>query len=154
MTAERSSPRKNGTPNLGAHDVTVGDEKAGFEVYVDRPRRVVRLRMWGFWDAAIGEQFHTVMLRFAKGLDGRTWGILADSRQYPAQTAKVAEVRKDVMKRIAPMGCKRIGALVTQAVYSMQFTRIATESHVASKTFHDEAAALDWVADHDNPDTT
>jgi hypothetical protein len=104
--------------------------------------------MWGLWDLPVGEQFRTAVLKFGRGLEGSSWGILADSRDYVAQSAPIAEIRKDVMQRIVPMGCKRIAALVEQAVYSMQFKRIANESHVGSAVFHDEEAAINWVSDH------
>ncbi len=64
-----------------------------------------------------------------------------------AQSAAISEIRKDVMTKIVPMGCKKIAALVEQAVYAMQFKRIANESHVGSAVFHDEEAAVAWAID-------
>lgn len=128
-------------------DVAAGDERAGFELSVDRARRLIRLRMWGMWDLSVGEQFRSSVLRYARGLEGAPWSILADSREFVAQSAAISEIRRDVMTKIVPMGCHKIGALVEQAVYAMQFKRIANESHVGSAVFHDEDAAIAWVTD-------
>ena len=132
-------------------DVKVGDDRAGFELSVDRGRRLIRLRMWGMWDLSIGEQFRTNVLRYGHGLEGAPWSILADSRGFVAQSAAIAEIRRDVMTRIVPMGCRKIAALVEQAVYAMQFKRIANESHVGSAVFHDEDAAIAWAIDRRDP---
>jgi hypothetical protein len=132
-------------------DVRVGDDRGGFELSVDRTRRLIRLRMWGMWDLSVGEQFRTNVLRYGHGLEGAPWSIIADSRAFVAQSAAIAEIRKDVMTRIVPMGCRKIAALVEQAVYAMQFKRIANESHVGSAVFHDEEAAIVWAMDRREP---
>jgi hypothetical protein len=149
MSADRSfqAKKRRGGLDPSLPDVKVGTDRAGFELSVDRPKRLIRLRMWGMWDLSIGEQFRTNVLAYGRGLEGAPWSILADSREFVAQSAAIAEIRKDVMMKILPMGCQKIAALVEQTVYAMQFKRIANESHVGSGVFHDEAAALAWVTD-------
>jgi hypothetical protein len=77
--------------------------------------------------------------------------MLADAREFVAQSAAVTEFRKEVMTKSLAMGCTKIAALVGQTVHGMQFKRIANESHVGSAVFSDEAAALAWVSDYDDP---
>jgi hypothetical protein len=126
-----------------------GDQRAGFELAVDKPRRVVRLRLWGFWDLPIAEEFRRAIFKTARGLEGASWGVVADSREFLAQTAVVSDIREKIMERLLPMGCTRIGAIVEDApVYAMQFSRIASESQMGAAVFHDEDAALAWVSDH------
>jgi hypothetical protein len=103
--------------------------------------------MWGLWDEALAERFRSGALKCAIGLSGAPWAILADARQFVAQSAAVTQKRKDVMVGAIPLGCTKIAAVVGQAVHSMQFKRIATESHVASGVFQDEADALAWIVD-------
>jgi len=151
MSGERSTLRAR-KPTVGsAHtpDVRVGDDRHGFELTLDRPRRLLRLRMWGLWDVEIGEQFRTHTLRHGRGLMGAPWAMVADAREFVAQSAAVTEIRKETMTKCLSMGCTKIAALVGQTVHGMQFKRIANESHVGSAVFSDETAALAWVADYD-----
>jgi hypothetical protein len=128
-------------------DLTSGDERGGFEVTVDKSGRILRLRMWGLWDEVIAERFRSGTLKCASSLTGAPWAILADASQFVAQSAAVTQKRKEVMVRAIPMGCTRIAAVVGQAVHSMQFTRIANESHVSSAVFKDEETAVEWIAE-------
>jgi hypothetical protein len=152
MSGERSilKPWKAAT---GAHppDVKVGDDRGGFEISLDRTRRILRIRMWGLWATSVGEQFRNQVLRLGRGLMGGPWAIFADARDFYAQSAAVTEYRKEGMTKSLAMGCTKIAALVGHAVHGMQFKRIANESHVGSAVFSDEAAALAWVADYDDP---
>ena len=127
--------------------VSVGDKSAGFELTMDKPKRLIRLRMWGLWSLSVAEEFRSAVLRYGRVLQGEPWYILADSREYMAQSSAIADIRKDVMARILTMGCQRIAALAAQTAYKMQFKRIANESHVASAVFHNEAEALAWIFD-------
>src|SRR5580698_7796119 len=153
MSGERSTQkaRKPTVTTAQLPDVRVGDDRHGFELTLDRPRRLLRLRMWGLWDIETGEQFRTHTLRHGRGLMGAPWAMLADAREFVAQSAAVTEFRKEVMTKSLAMGCTKIAALVGQTVHGMQFKRIANESHVGSAVFSDEAAALAWVSDYDDP---
>lgn len=126
-------------------DLTSGDERAGFDVTVDRSARILRLRMWGLWDEALAERFRSGTLKCASTLTGAPWAILADASQFVAQSAVVTQKRKEVMVKAIPMGCTKIAAIVGQAVHRMQFTRIANESHVSSAVFKDEVTAVAWI---------
>jgi len=102
--------------------------------------------MWGFWRLDIAEEFRSAVLKYGCTLR-RPWAIVADTREFVAQSAPVTEIRKDVMQRILPLGCTRVAALGEHAVHSMQFKRIAGESHMDAAVFHDEAAALAWASE-------
>jgi hypothetical protein len=128
-------------------DLKAGDERGGFEVTVHKSARILRVRMWGLWDQDLGEQFRSGALKLARNLGRAPWAILADASHFVAQSAEVTQKRKDVMVGAIPLGCTRIAAIVGQAVHSMQFTRIAHESHVASAVFKDEATAVAWIED-------
>jgi hypothetical protein len=105
--------------------------------------------MWGLWDLTIAEEFRRAMFNCARDLEGASWGILADSREYAAQTAAVSEIRSQMMPRLLLMGCMRIGAVVNDAgTYAMQFNRITGQSHMTSEVFRDDDIALAWVSEH------
>ena len=73
--------------------------------------------------------------------------MLADARDFLVQSEVVTEFRKEVMTKSLALGCKKIAAIVGQAIHGMQFKRIANESHIGSAIFHDESAALAWIFD-------
>jgi isocitrate dehydrogenase kinase/phosphatase len=105
--------------------------------------------MWGLWDLAVAEEFRGAVLKHARVLRS-PWGVLADTREFTAQSVAVTEIRKDVMQRVLQVGCNRVASLGEHAVHSMQFKRIAGESHMNAAVFHDEETALAWVSAHDD----
>jgi hypothetical protein len=147
MSAERSTngKQKPVAPVSPPLNVKGGDERQGFEMAVDRARRLLRMRMWGFWEGPTGELFMAAALLFARGLAGAPWCVLADTREYMAQSERVTELRKQTMIGCSSMGCTKIAAIVSGAAYLMQFKRIANESQVGSATFQDEASAMAWL---------
>lgn len=150
MSVGRVIQRNKRTPSPGGvqePDVMVGDEHHGFEMSVDRPKRLLRIRMWGLWDEPTGEQFVKAALTFARGLEGAPWYMLADATRFMAQSTAVTELRKQLMVKILSMGCQKVAAVVSQAVHGMQFKRIANESHIGGATFPDEESAMAWLSD-------
>jgi hypothetical protein len=132
--------------------ITFGDEHAGFEATLDKPHRLVRLRLWGHWTMPIAEEFSSTVFRFADELKGHKWSILTDSRKFGAQAPTVAQLRQQMMARVHTQGCVKIAAIAPQqAVYAMQFRRISDESHMESGIFYDETSALAWLSDEEEP---
>lgn len=126
-----------------------GDANHGFELYADKGKRLLKMRLWGLWDHQIGAQFRDGVVKLGRELKlesrGGPWCILADSRTFVAQSNEITNIRKDAMREATGLGCSRIAAVVDAAVYTMQFRRITNESHVTSAVFADEAAALHWL---------
>jgi hypothetical protein len=103
--------------------------------------------MWGLWAVQVAEEFRTAVQKHGRSL-ASPFGILADTREFPAQAAGVTEIRKDTMDRMLKAGCSKVAALGEHAVHSMQFKRIASESHMNAAVFHDEDSALAWLSEH------
>jgi hypothetical protein len=124
-----------------------GDEHGGFEVEVevDRIQCLVRMRLWGVWQLPLAEEFYAAASELATAFAGRRWAIIADSRDFAAQSPDVARLRQEGMKKVRASGCDKIAAIADKVVYAMQFKRIAEESHVGSAVFHDEESALAWI---------
>jgi hypothetical protein len=103
--------------------------------------------MWGLWRLEVAEEFRSAVLKYGRTLQ-HPWAIVADTREFAAQSAPVTAIRKDAMQRVQPLGCTRVAALGEHAVHLMQFKRIAGESQMDAAVFHDEAAALAWASAH------
>lgn len=122
-----------------------GDEQRGFEVVLDRIGRMIRVKLWGFWEIPMAEAFSSSVVEFGEELRRTSWSALVDSRLFVAQTQRVTEIRQEAMNKLKGLGCTRIAAVTSAAVYTMQFKRIATESHVESAVFNDTQTALEWI---------
>ena len=129
--------------------VSGGDAHHGFELYADKAKHILKMRLWGLWDPPMAVQFRDGVVKLGRELKldsrGAPWAILADSRAFVAQSNEVTNIRKAAMHEATSLGCTRIAALVDKAVYTMQFRRITNESHMASAVFGDEASALRWL---------
>jgi serine/threonine protein kinase len=117
--------------------------QGGFEIgWVGR---VVHAELSGVWDVAMATAFCSSVLGIARELAGRPWAILADSREFPAQSQDVARLRQEAMIKIRRLGCEKIASVSSNAAHAMQFSRITLESRVGSGVFRDEKSALNWI---------
>jgi hypothetical protein len=133
--------------------VQYGDANRGFEILVNKHDRVVRLKLHGIWDVGTAQAFCSAILSIAKELTTGPWGILADSRAFPAQSPDVARLRQETMARVRKLGCRKIASVASSAVYTMQFTRIAEDNHGASRVFPDVKAAIEWLLEGRDEET-
>jgi hypothetical protein len=122
-----------------------GDANAGYELVLDRQHHLVHMRLWGFWDVPLAEQFCEAILQCARDLMAKPWAILSDSQQFPAQMSEVAELRQKMMARIRLLGCRKIAILASSALTGIQFQRIANASLMERGVFQDKKAALEWL---------
>jgi len=119
--------------------------RGGFEIrWIGR---VVYVKLGGVWDVAMATAFCSGVLGIARRLAGRPWAILADSREFPAQSPDVARLRQEAMIKIRRLGCEKIASVSSNAAHAMQFSRITLESRVGSGVFRDERSALNWIHD-------
>jgi hypothetical protein len=125
--------------------VRYGDARSGFEVFVDASDKTVHMKLRGIWDIATTEAFCSTVLGIGKGLSARPWAILADSREFSAQSPDVARRRQETMIKLRALRCEKIAVIAASAVYAMQFKRITVDSHLGGGVFPDEKSALAWI---------
>jgi hypothetical protein len=147
--APTASSERFGRTGVPLRTVRGGDERGGFEVSVDKADRVLHTRLWGVWSVSLTTEFCSAVRTFGRGFGGKAWSIIADSRHFSAQSPEVSKLRQETMVDLHRLGCDKIAAVVSTAVYSMQFKRITEQSHVGGSVFADEESALKWIREAD-----
>jgi hypothetical protein len=125
--------------------ITRDDGRGGFEISVNKAERLVHMNLWGLWSLAFAKDFYSTIREIAVTFSGARWGIVADSRNFAAQSQDVTQFRQQAMGAARNGGCDSIASIGSNAVHSMQFRRIAGESHVGGAVFEDEASAIAWI---------
>lgn len=134
-----------GAGRQGARRIVRGGAEGGFEILVDQLARLVRVTLRGVWDAGLAREFGVALRVAAADLGTASWVVLCDSRAFQVQSPEVTQIRQKVMAQIRSQGCEKVALLAASAVYTMQFKRIAVESHMGTASFPDEKSALDWL---------
>ncbi|TPG10801.1 hypothetical protein [Sphingomonas oligophenolica] len=115
-----------------------------FEIVFDEAKRVMRLRLTGFWDAATTARFaDEVRAESAAAMTRHdSFDVLSDAREFAVQTADVA----DRFRQLAEQGSARRTAIVmTSALAGMQARRSLAIDRV--RVFGDMASAQAWLAE-------
>jgi hypothetical protein len=129
-----------------------GDESAGYEVRIDRARRLLRFEFWGYWQLGLGISYRDTCIAAMKRLSpGGRWCVLANISRYPAQKPEVAKCHADTMVVAGPLGMARAANLVDNTLSQMQIRRLSQESGLPEFAFfQDENEAIAWLeAEHD-----
>ncbi len=125
--------------------VRQSNAQGGFEIgWIGR---VVHMRLSGIWDVATAQEFISNMRRVAGELAGCSWAILANSSAFSVQSPEVTQIRQETMALARRQRCEKIAAISASAAYTMQFKRIAVDSHIGWGVFSDEKSALNWIHD-------
>lgn len=125
-----------------------GDANAGFEVRIDRAKRILRFDFWGFWDEALGKLYRDSCLTAMRELhaSGEAWHVLANLSRYPAQKPEVQKCHADTMVAGPQLGMKRAANLVANTLSQMQIRRLSQESGIPEFSFFKvEAEAIEWL---------
>jgi len=129
-----------------------GDEAAGYEVRIDRARRLLRFDFWGYWQLGLGTSYRDTCIAAMRMLSpGGPWSVLANISRYPAQKPEVAKCHADTMVVAGPLGMVRAANLVDNTLSQMQIRRLSRESGLPEFAFfQDEATALAWIESEDD----
>jgi hypothetical protein len=125
-----------------------GDQAAGYEVRVDRTRRILRFEFWGLWEEPLAREYLSASIAGMRELQGTpgAWHVLADLRRYPAQRDEVSRCHADSMKAGHQLGMKRAANLVASSLSAMQIRRLSTESNLPEFSFfQSEPLAIAWL---------
>jgi hypothetical protein len=142
---ETTVAARTGRTGVPLRQLKGGDDRGGFEMLMDQIDRIVHIKLWGVWQVSTATDFCSAVHQFGQGFLGKPWSIVADSREFRAQSQEVARLRREAMIDVQRLGCDKIASIGSNVVHAMQFKRIATESHVSSAVFEDETSALEWL---------
>jgi hypothetical protein len=123
-----------------------GQVGRGFELVTDTRRRVLKVKLWGLWDAKIAADYRAQGLECVREMGSDPWSVLLDARLFPAQAEEVSRVRVELMTIASRTGMRRMASLVGTAVGKLQTSRLVDEGQVREVAFFDdEEDALEWL---------
>jgi serine/threonine-protein kinase len=120
--------------------------QAGYTISVDPSRKLVHVRVWGFWTNDIGQQYLEEFRQKSLPFWGDRWFVLADIREFPAQRPEVGEHVKGTMVLAQQNGIVRAANLVASALSKMHIARLSAEQRLPEYSFFtDEQEAIRWL---------
>lgn len=124
-----------------------GDEKNGYELWIDAPRRLLRFRFWGFWKEALGIAYREDCFAAMREVSMRgKWFVLADLTDYPPQRPDVQACHAATMVRAHELGMHAAANLVNVTLSQMQIRRLSEQSGLPEFAFfQSEAKALAYI---------
>lgn len=116
-----------------------------FEIRYDPVARMLHLRLSGFWTPEVASRFAEELEREINDIgDSADFTVLSDSRDFPAQSAAIAQE----LGMIAVTGAARRSAfIVGGALSKIQASRVMPGDHI--RIFLDEAEARKWLEQRD-----
>jgi hypothetical protein len=137
------------TPTLAREATSLRKDQVAnrrFSISVDPARRILRLKVWGFWTLDEGKAYAAEFEQKARPLIGRPWYVLADISDFPPQKNEVNELLAQPMKFARAQGMVRAANLVSSALPKMLIARISAETGLPEFSFFSaEAEALAWL---------
>jgi hypothetical protein len=126
-----------------------GDAQNGFEVLTDPDKRLVRARVWGFWELPLATRCRSAMLdAFVEMGMTQPWCVLSDSRHFPPQKPEVQALIGEILFKGPSMGMRRTAFLVDSGTSKLQMSRLAAETNLKGMGFFlAEEEALRWLQD-------
>ncbi len=118
----------------------------GYTITVDTSRKLVHVRVWGFWTTDIGKQYLEEFRQKSQPFWGSGWYVLADIREFPAQKPDVSQSVQQTMLIAQQNGLVRAANLVASALSKMMIARLSAEQNLPAYSFFtDEQEAIRWL---------
>jgi serine/threonine-protein kinase len=120
--------------------------QSGYTISADPGRKLVHVRVWGFWTLDVGKQYLEEFRQKSMPFWGSRWFVLADIREFPAQRPDVGEFVRQTMVIAQQNGLVRAANLVASALSKMQIARLSAEQGLpAFSFFTDDQEATRWL---------
>ena len=126
-------------------------KEKGHQIEFDPKDRILKLKLWGFWDKTSGEQFRQEFIQKSKTIwkNGQKWYILANLSNYPPQSDEVQKIFSEAMVFARDHGLKKAARVVDKMTTQLQFNRLSQEiDFQAYAFFHSEEEARAWLLDN------
>ena len=117
-----------------------------YTIRFDPQEHVLHLTLSDFWTEATLALFTAEMVAKATALrrDGRPYGVLSDSRNFPVQSPAVAQGFERLMAAGAKAGAGPTAVVVASTLNKLQAERSLAGGRV--RVFLDEGEARAWLA--------
>lgn len=127
-----------------------GDERAGFDVQIEREPRLIVMRAWGFWSMPVAKESVKSLLDSYKELSAaRTpWYFLVDHRKFPAQAVEVQAEISTTVRDAVRLGMKRSASVLDSTITKLQIRRLTGASGLPLDVFAfftSETEARKWL---------
>jgi len=118
-----------------------------YDVEIDPARKLLIIRLAGFWTPETMKAYQAEVRRKASALHraGGCERILVDMSDYPIQSAEIAEGHASALRHAADTLCAKAAIVMTSALSKLQASRVATST--GHRFFTDETLAFAWLAD-------
>ena len=116
-----------------------------FEISVDSPRRLLTMRMRGFWDAATFDAFAGEFSSALKELHrmGGCEMALVDGSEFAVQSREILGRFADIMRENERYLAKRTASVIPTELNRMQAARVGES--LARRDFRSRAEAEAWL---------
>jgi serine/threonine-protein kinase len=124
-----------------------GDDKNGYRLWIDAPRRLLRFKFWGFWKEPLGVSYREACFDAMAMIARRgRWYVLADLSDYPAQKPEVQACHAATMVRARELNVGAAANLVSATLSQMQIRRLSEQSGLPEFAFfQSEPKALAYI---------
>lgn len=125
-----------------------------YSISVDRPGRLIRLRVWGFWsEGEARDYYHELSEAMGELAETGPWKVLADVRMFPIQSSPVQTIHTKLMRKALQMGMVKAANIVGGRLTRIQIEELA-ESAWPEKGYFDYFTSLEeaenWLEDRGN----
>lgn len=98
-----------------------------FEISIDIARRILHLKVWGFWTTSQAECYREKMVEAMESLGRSPWSVLADVRKFPIQMRPVQAIHCELMKLSLQNGMVCSANIVGGRLTKVQIERMSSE---------------------------
>lgn len=120
-----------------------------FKIDFDRRKRLLSIRLAGFWTVVETTQFERTMREKLAGVRATLghFDCFCDVLEYPVQTREIAE-RHEALQKDRDIAPRRLAVLTNHPLLRMQSSRISESS--MHKNFETRDAAMAWLRSFDD----
>lgn len=123
--------------------------KQGYTISIDVPNKVLKMRLWGLWDAATAQRFEQEAREKIQEISRQApggWDALVDLSDFPPQRDEVQEMTNRVMQLETTHGMKHAASIVKKAMTKLQIQRLAKQQGFdPGSFFQSEDEAVQWL---------
>jgi serine/threonine-protein kinase len=117
-----------------------------FHISVDTTTRILRLKVWDFWDIEEAKAYLEDFREKARRVEGGPWYVLADISDFKAQRPEVNVFVQKTMEYARANGLRRAANLVSSALSQMQIARLSRDMGLPEYSFFTSAEdAIAWL---------
>ncbi len=120
----------------------------GFKIEADPNKKILRLKVWGFWTEEDAQRYREEFIEKSKPLITETWFVLADIAEYGVQTKEVQAVHGELMRYAIKNGMLKAANVISRLLNRIQIEKLSEASGIPMHSFfNSEDDAEKWLLD-------